>query len=282
MPNRPSSHVISDKAVAQVMSIVASCEFAAEAVHKDYGEDLLVQTKLGSDVDPHRMWIQVKGTENPARFITQRHGMHLKISEDHAFRWLRSTELVVVVLWDVVKNQGWWSLPSRSLSEWEVRVESPGLVRLPFPTTQLFDVDALLRLAWVARIEHYHSLVVRAEAANEEAARWKREHSSLLPLICFDFLRLLDIVQEEGLSELFMRLYRNGMRKRFPDWDESRDGPQMNGVLTLVLLHRVDEVCKGGLPGELMYSCVHMLARMITDSVDPQTGRFIASGARNA
>jgi len=62
------------------MALVALCGFAAEVVHNDYGEDLFVQTKLSDVVDPHRMWIQVKGTEDISRFTTKKHGMQLKIS----------------------------------------------------------------------------------------------------------------------------------------------------------------------------------------------------------
>ena len=274
MPSRTRTHVVSDMAVSAVMSVVHACGFAAEVVHNDYGEDLFVQTKLGAAVDPHRIWIQVKGTEDRSRLTTKTNGLHLKISEAHAFRWIRSPELVVVVLWDVSTNQGWWSLPARSICEWDLRTQQKSFVRLPFDRKSVFDQCSMERLAWFGRIEHYHSLIVRAEAANAEAAVMGCARTNLLPLICFDFLRLIDVMQDEQISADFLQGYRDCRRKGLPNWDEQKDGPIGKAILALLLLRRVDEICTGGLPASVMENCAQILLDLFQDWIDTETGAF--------
>jgi hypothetical protein len=278
MPNRSHTHVISDRAVSSVMAIINECGFAVETVHHDYGEDLFVQTKLDTQVDPHRIWIQVKGTEDPSRFITKKDGLHLKISEDHAFRWIRSPELVVVVLWDVRANKGWWSLPSTSLSEWSIRVECNVGPRLPFAENAVFNRAAMERLAWFSRIDHYHGLIVKAEAAMADAAHMGRVHSNRLLLICFDFLRILDIIQDECICHEFLNDYRNCLSKGLPNWDETEDGPVEKGILALLLLTRINDLCKHGLPISIVENCTQLLYEMLLDTIDLNTGAFVTNG----
>ena len=103
MPIRSASHRIADRAVSAVTALCNRIGWACEVVVNDYGEDLLVQPTLADRVDNCRLWIQVKGTEDVARFETAS-GLSLPVSFDHAVRWTRSADLVVVALWDVSRD----------------------------------------------------------------------------------------------------------------------------------------------------------------------------------
>lgn len=69
MPKRPHSHRVADQAVNRVESIFVNCGWACDRIQHDYGEDLLIQTALKDEVDPHRIFVQVKRTTDIQRFL---------------------------------------------------------------------------------------------------------------------------------------------------------------------------------------------------------------------
>lgn len=85
MPRRPDSHIVADIALNRVMSTCADCGWAVEVVHKDYGDDLLVQPNYYGLQDQNRIWIQVKGTRNIGRMRGKASGYSISIPIDHAF-----------------------------------------------------------------------------------------------------------------------------------------------------------------------------------------------------
>jgi hypothetical protein len=94
-------------------------------------------------------------------------------------------------------------------------------------------------------------------------------------LICFDFLRLLDIIQGEGISQEFLKRFRSGMRRGIPGWDEAEGGPLSSGVLALLLLARIDDLCKHGVPASILENCTAMLYEIFEDYIDVDTGAFL-------
>jgi len=132
MPIRPRSHVVDDKAVAAASHVVASAGYAAEVVHKDYGEDLLVQTTLNSEVDPFKIWLQIKGTERISRFRSRNGQISMSVRKAHIERWLRSSEMVIVLLWDISANRGLWCKPSAQHTEWSLSAIKTLTVQLHF------------------------------------------------------------------------------------------------------------------------------------------------------
>jgi hypothetical protein len=82
--------------------------WAVDRVVSDYGEDLIVQTVQDGIVDTFRTLVQVRST---ARRITpSARGPVLRVGSDHALRWSRTAEPVVVVLWHVPSRRGWYAV----------------------------------------------------------------------------------------------------------------------------------------------------------------------------
>ncbi|VVJ15414.1 Uncharacterised protein [Amycolatopsis camponoti] len=104
MPKRPLQHVIGSKAAAAVSRIWLDIDAAVDEVKNDYGEDLLVQTSLRGEVDPSRVWVQVKGRSqiDPTSFNKK----SVRVPIDRAIRWAYSAETVALVLWDVSADRG--------------------------------------------------------------------------------------------------------------------------------------------------------------------------------
>ena len=272
--------MIADKAIAQISEIICDCGFAVEVVHQDYGDDLLVQTKVGDEVDPSKIWIQVKGTQDLSRFRTKKDGYSLRVSEGHAFKWVRNSELVVVVIWDVNNKKGLWSIPGFSLSEWDFRMSGKSHTRLCFADDSVFNSTSMNFLAWLSRSLHYEGLLARSRATDEMALRHgAKRHRSMALLISFDFLVLTGIIIDDGLDEGFCKKVRNGLKNGLSGWNERTEEPLLRAVLMLCLLDRTDNLAGFGLPPLVLSSCSRVLEDMISKYVDLETGKFVTGNA---
>jgi hypothetical protein len=189
---------------------------AVEEIERDYGEDLLVQTSLRGLVDPCRLWVQVKGTEVMAR---HRRGddYAVRVSPQHVKKWISITDLMVVVLWDVVERRGFWTLPRRELG-WAA--ESPRGshdLRLPLPQSQRLDAAAVNRLVWEARFESYATRIAQiivAESFNPVKATADFPQAFMIPewsrhLVMIDLLEDMRVIDADGLRAPYATLWRN-------------------------------------------------------------------------
>lgn len=268
MPQRPDHHVVADMALESVIHICVQCGWACEPVHKDYGDDVLVQTSYNGMLDYSRIWIQVKGTRNINRFYSKKNGYSMKVSLDHALKWVRSADLVVVVLWDVEKNFGLWSIPKDSVDEWDWYLLKTEKSRLIFKENSLFDVENALKIGWIARVNHYQSLLNNAldrDLHYQEFPHHKPDdYKDRAPLITFDFLRLVQILDDEFIDMAFYEYYRNTMdeiRKKHPD--EPEDMVEGEAAM-LSILRWINYVSKGcGVPTTLLVNCTNIAMKFI-------------------
>lgn len=88
-----------------------------------------------------------------------------------------------------------------------------------------------------------------------------------------DFLKLLNIVVDDGLDPEFLEPIRD-KNNRLLDWNEEEEGPKAEALLILALLNRMHAIAKLGLPGLLLDACSNMLVRVIAECVNLHDGRF--------
>jgi hypothetical protein len=140
---------------------------AVDEIREDYGEDLLIQTCLNGRVDPCRIWVQVKGTEKDcsqeAKSLPS-----LSLRADQILRWSRSADLVVIVLWDVGNDRGWYMIPRGKYDDAHLQEAERGKLKLEFDRTNSFDGRAVEHLAWRARIDHVNRSLKQALFSIEE------------------------------------------------------------------------------------------------------------------
>jgi hypothetical protein len=160
VPKRPTQHVIADRAVAAVSTVIADAGFAVETVQSDYGEDLLVQTSLNGEMDASRIWVQVKGTAQISKYCSADGSWTYSVSVEHSRRWRRTADMVLIVLWDVKQGHGRYAI-SRDLDDGA----KSAVAR--FDPSQRFDATAMVRIGWLARIERYYDLLMTAKATGE-------------------------------------------------------------------------------------------------------------------
>jgi hypothetical protein len=268
MPRRPDSHVIADIAVGHVTEICNRCGWASEVVKKDYGEDLLVQPSFGGVVDHNRIWIQVKGTRSLDRFRTRSHGLSLMVSLDQALRWVRSAEMVIVVLWDVEREVGLWSIPQQDLHEWNLVAFKQRKTRLLFTEEKVFDVSSVARLGWRARMDHYANLLTRAldedyqnSCLAEETQAVKGDSQSRIPLIAFDFLKRVGVLDENSFSfAFFEQLYECGQIHKARSEDPG-DGRSLILLAFLRHLAVLSDNCP--VPNRLAEHCYDLICSLV-------------------
>ncbi|MFJ9130957.1 DUF4365 domain-containing protein [Streptomyces sp. NPDC102340] len=189
MTNRPVQHRIASLAVASVRREWNLQGHAVDEIHEDYGEDLMVQICFEGRLDPARVWVQVKGTDRDYSKALP----VVSVKARQVLRWARTADLVVVVLWNVRENRGWFTLPQDQFDHVDLRSDSSGAdTRLRFSREFAFDQAAVEKLAWAARIEHANRSIVYARACLAEAIEMDLDenrnfYKGVLASLDFDF-----------------------------------------------------------------------------------------------
>ena len=255
MPQRSDSHIIADLALNQVRMICNRLHWACEVVHYDYGDDLLVQPSYQGIVEHFKIWIQVKGTRNIAKHRNREGNFSINVEPDNVLKWVRSKDLAFVVLWDVEKNVGFWNIPKWSVNQWDYYLLESKLIKLTFSQDDHFNEQQAVRIGWLARIDHYKTLLYDAIVRDddiqqiESAARSTKagvySHQSLVPLITFDFLRLVGVISSDD-AELFdkgyLTMYRNGIDTLSKEADLENPEQIKRMAATLALLSKVEDI----------------------------------------
>jgi hypothetical protein len=193
---RPEKHKIAGKAVSAVSDVIAHANHAPEEIKNDYGEDLLVQTSHKDQMDASRLWFQVKGTANIESHRLKGGGLRYRISFDHALRWIRTVDLVVFVLWDVVNHVGWYAIPRDQVDAYEGITKMKKGVTLRFDEQHLLDEEAVDTLVWRSRLEHHRLLVLSAQEAEQDSRNPRKgTRSEDRVLTALDFTDLIGVTE---------------------------------------------------------------------------------------
>jgi hypothetical protein len=206
MPNRPAQHQISDRAVAKVREVWASVGAAVEEVRQDYGEDLLVQTCLDGKMDAARIWVQVKGVAKASQ-MKARGKTQVRVRADLALRWSRTADILVLVLWDIDSDIGWYAVPTRTELHGELAGLGRSIIGLSIDSTNLFNSESAQIIAWGARMEHLAGFVRNFRGMQEEdrddndpdKGRWATEAIAEAVVEMMVHLKMVDLTLRDGL-----------------------------------------------------------------------------------
>jgi len=220
MPQRTSEHIVADRATNAVEKLIADAGFAPEPVKNDYGEDILVQTSHGGMMDASRMWIQVKGTESLARYRRRGGDMSYSVPTKHILRWARSADPVIVILWDIRHELGYYAIIPDDVRPWDSVIEPMAKsAKVVFASDHVFDVTAVATLAWASRMRRSRGLLLDA-VAREEDEEMKLEGGEIghkmKVVVVLDLLESLGMVESENdayrLTPIASNLYEEQLR----------------------------------------------------------------------
>jgi hypothetical protein len=137
------THGTAASAVHQVTGIFLTNHCAVDQVQPDYGEDLLIQPSFREQIEHFKIWVQVKGTTNIGGYRQASGDIVRYIDFAHMYKWLRSKELCVLVLWDIQKQEGLFYLPKDELSEWDFYTERKATIRVVFNENNVLTSQTL-------------------------------------------------------------------------------------------------------------------------------------------
>jgi hypothetical protein len=252
MPARSSEHVVGDKAVTAVTRVWQAVDAAVEPVKNDYGEDLLVQTTLHGEVDSSRVWVQVKGRTVVPQSSPRTGLRTLMVPWGHAIKWINSADVMVVVLWDVRQEIGWYTYPREQLNAFELVRSRKSRVAIRFRSEDVFDTRAAARIAWRGRIANTYAHFLAQRDAHDTAVRLKlyedadaaRKRSSY---ILWKFLCMVGIFAPDGLLEEFENMVRNACRNIAREHPTDSADKVFSMAILLAVLGSVNDVTDNGL-----------------------------------
>ncbi len=278
------SHVVGEKAANQVTGVFIENNCAVNTIKADYGEDLLVQPSFDEGIEHFKIWVQVKGTADIEKY-RQKNGeivRHLEFA--HIFKWLRSKELCVLVLWDVTKSEGLFFLPKDEVGEWEFYTKRKPNFRVVFNEENILNKKTLPQLIWRARYEHYTMLASHAAMRESFAASGEsqRHAQSMRLSVIIDFLKQASIIirspiEEDELieeddvleagyelkicEEFRQRFFQAciAMKKEHPEDSSQTTAESALALLLVVTLQERTGVF--GLPPELVGLCMPVIAK---------------------
>jgi hypothetical protein len=181
---------------------------AVETIRNDYGEDLLVQPCLDGKVDAPKVWIQVKGTTDVKSLRRPGGVKKVVVKGSTLFKWIRSVDLTVVVLWDVAYKVGWYA----AIDPDQVQMETADLsgstrsFRVTVAAEDNFNARAARLLGWQSRLSlaatRYRNFVQIAEeerrlGAPAKSAELDAERASLAATRV-----LLDAMEQLGMIDI--------------------------------------------------------------------------------
>lgn len=105
---RPCSHVIGDRAIARIQDFITqNTQWTVDIPKQDYGEDVHVRIFEGNSKTPFSFYMQIKGKEK-VRWNKKDTFPFSAISQKHISMWKKYRYPVIVVLWDLSENLGYW------------------------------------------------------------------------------------------------------------------------------------------------------------------------------
>ncbi|MGW5482412.1 DUF4365 domain-containing protein [Streptomyces sp. NPDC004008] len=260
MPKRPQQHQTAAKAENSVRSLWVNGGHAVDTIREDYGEDLLVQTCLRERVDASRIWVQVKGTTKDCS-DEQSALPVLYINAEQVLRWSRSSDLVIVTLWDVNNNVGWYTIPDGSFDHVTLSNAGTSTIPITFERSRRFDESAVEYLSWFARIDHAdrsvgYSLSVLAEAEEEEeeeeeaAPAYAKHHQAAIASVVHQLAIDIGVFSRDGeMTSDFKSALSEGVKQI-----DGETGEQILGrsILWALAQTAYANCARNGLPSTLL------------------------------
>ena len=275
---RPITHVIGDAGAKAVAKEFVAYGWACDPVLSDYGEDLIIQTTLNDTVDPFRTLVQVRSS----RGVNTDGRLTCRIGREHALRWLRTAEPVLLVLWDVRADRGWYTFPVEQFSEIDLLLNRKNSVLVEFSDSNTFEKTRGPRLAWELRLNYFRQRMLSAEERDRrhdleltEGLAPGGKHKSLLGVVVFEFLRLIGLITPRGLSTRSRKMFANAKRTmardhyRKPLSAADRDNLEREAAL-LVLVAQVNQSTGVGVPAFVAETAAFYLLFLLKRTAKPR------------
>ncbi|MGW0457207.1 DUF4365 domain-containing protein [Streptomyces tendae] len=248
MTNRPRNHEIASLAVSAVTREWLRVGAAVDEIKNDYGEDLLIQTSLKGGMDESRIWVQVKGRQTVKKSAKRGTLPALRVPRGHALRWTNTADTVVVVIWDVTQDVGWYTLPQQQFDPFFLLTSQSDSFGLYFHPEDHFDAAAAQRITWISRMRHAAHQLSQARTAERNYSDREMKDAAQAAhgraiAAAYGFLMKIDLFTEdvappEHFDEWVRNAYVNIEDADYFSTPETR----LDGAIHLALLMHMDTI----------------------------------------
>lgn len=269
------SHLLANRAVLAVCTVLERAGALAETIKNDYGEDLLIQTHLNGIADNFHLLIQVKGTNLKA----DQDGFYsLRIDMMHLHRWTSHMQPVLVCVFDERTGKTYAFAPQRRFTMWELATTEKKSLTVKLNEHDIFDEGTAGRYIWDSRITFYsrmlawnesqHNYVEQYPRPDDVRRRIKREEATIV----FFFLKSVRLFDDQmtidprfvsGIENASINLARMNKESASSADAERGNNLTIESVFTLGLLGHVAEIASGaGLPSNLLHYGAEMAEKI--------------------
>jgi hypothetical protein len=106
---RPRTHVLEDISRNHVKSFFSACGWSVNDLHKDYGEDLIIQIFQNALATPLFFFVQVKATDQLDKIYSKRtKAFSIRLPTTALIRWQSSPIPTLLVLYDAKREEAYW------------------------------------------------------------------------------------------------------------------------------------------------------------------------------
>lgn len=243
MPQIHPNHIKGNLAVKALATKFAAAGILSEELSNDYGEDLLLQTHLGSIADSFAIRVQVKYIR-AKKTKNEKYAFRFPVS--HLWRWVSHADPVFLCFYDGSSQNCWLVDPKTRFSLWKLSTTKQKSLAVYFSEHDLATSTKIGELIWLARVAYYSANIARLENyfqyAPVDAKDKKSREFILLELgvVLFAFLRSIKVVSTRGIDEKFVSYVSNAAFNLAKHKDLN-----LRAAFMLALLGRADDLVKG-------------------------------------
>jgi hypothetical protein len=152
MAKRTGNQGTGDRGELSLRAMFADCGYATSEIKPDFGEDFFVFCQDGEYIEPFRIFVQSKASE---QLDTTASDWTEYCDPMTVRNWVLNNELTVVVRQNLASGERRYCIPEEDIDYWSIDPTHDVPVRL----TQAFDQQTVKHLVWRARLRHYDHVV---------------------------------------------------------------------------------------------------------------------------
>ncbi|MPX98136.1 DUF4365 domain-containing protein [Salinivibrio sp. VYel6] len=264
MVQRTDKHKLGDLGELKVRMMFSDAGFATSEMSKDYGEDFFVFGEDSGIIEPFRIYVQVKASENDDQYKSD-----WTIYEDclTVRNWVIGSDLTVLVRYNKKSGEYKFCVPEDEVEYWSLPFIEGGNVAIN--CNDDFDTEAVKKLMWMARVRHYDRLIKLTQPNEMGEEAWNDVPK--YRLFCFELLvrlRLMDHAHSHLDNEIYLKAVHMA-DEMISDYEDSEDMSAIEksrySASLLLILNQLKKVSgfSLGMSKFLLDSCACLLVQLM-------------------
>lgn len=189
MAKRDRNHKIGSRGEWWARGVFEDEGYACSSIDPDYGEDFFVFGESDGIIEPFKIFVQVKSSEQ-----TDVYPSHWTVYEDPLTvrNWVLGNELVVLLRYNLSSKEAKYCIPEDDIHYWDIAPDKD----VALNCSETFGQEQARELIWRARIRHYDRLARLTQPNHFEDLTWN--DIPQVRLFILEFLSRLGFLDASG------------------------------------------------------------------------------------